>query len=246
MRWIVGILMLGLLGVQSAVIVWQRSMLSSATERRLQHDDNVRQLEQRIAELDRTLAESTAAQHVAARDSQHGADLWREERRQLSNKLDRAEQQLETTVAERNRATAALADSAKELAGQLAATGKLEQELSLVRAELLWLKVRGNADPEGLSVDGVRKNSAKQPGRAPETAPPPVVTARSSVAVRTVDAAPAVPISAASASDGEVSGGTRAQADAASAVPPKKALRREARRIRKDAPADEPVFSFLP
>lgn len=245
MRWIIGILMMGLFVVQSAVIVWQRSILSSATERRVEADATVRSLQQRIDDFDRSVAENAAGRQSAERESQSLQSELRDLRNGHSTRLLRAEQDLEASVAERKRAAAALALAEKELAEQRENAGKFEQELSLVRAELMWQKVRGSA--AGAAQDGAADpaRAQKQLQKQPEKQASPVVTAHSTIAAGT-PAAHAVPSEAMRLTDGTPRLGEADGAAASVAAPPKKAVRREARRIRKDAPADEPVFSFLP
>lgn len=250
MRWIFGILMLGLIGVQSAIIVWQRAILATANERHVEREASTLSQQQRIAELDQALAAATAGRRAVDHDGQKRLAGIVNERDGLSTRLQRVEQQLESSRVEHKRSADALVVAEKELGEQREALGKREQELTLVRAELLWLKVRGAAD----GGEPVPTRAPKQPQKQSQPQVLPVVTAHSAVASETATAnagAPAGDASVATANqqtDGVVHRGSGVGADgvAASTAPPKKVVRREARRIRKDAPVEEPAFSFLP
>lgn len=245
MRWILGILLLALFGVQSTIIVWQRAILSSATERRVEGDAAVVSSQRKLAELEQALIAAAAARAASERDGQSRLAEWREERDGLSDRLRRTEQQVEASRAESQRAADALTLAEKDLTEQREVAGKLEQELSVVRAELLWQKVRGAADG---AVDGGDRGQAraqKQSEKQSQKLPPPVVTAHSAIAAET-PVPRSVTVDTATRTDGAAVSGEKPDSVAASAAQPKKVVRREARRIRKDAPAGEPLFSFLP
>lgn len=265
MRWFLGILMLGLVGVQSAVILRQHATLSSATVQFVEREAAVRALQQRTAELETAREETAAADQVAERGGRQQQSELALERDELARRLLRLEQDLTASHAERTRDAAALVLAEMELAEQREVAGKLEQDLSMVRAELLWKKVGGAA---ARAVDNCDTGRTREQKQAQQQSPT-VVTAHSAIAAETPtaragsvdtarggsgDTARAAPRDTASQIDGAARGGekaesvaTNASASAPNASAPKKIVRREARRIRRDdPPAGEAWFSFLP
>ena len=124
--------------VLMAVILWQRAILSEGTAKRVEGAVALGQLREQIARLERSLAAAVAAQSSAEQQVRTSAAELREERQSAEQRIGALREQLAQSLVERKRSSEALAAAEAQSNELRLAAGRAEQEVTLLRAEMLW------------------------------------------------------------------------------------------------------------
>lgn len=155
-------MMMSIVFVLGGAIVWQRSVIDAGITGRFDDARTVAELRDRIAGLEREVAAGAEAQRATGADEQRLLTQARAERDALAQRLDSLSRQFSDVQAERKRVADALVASERQLEDQRGAAARAEQDVTLLRAELLWQKVRVSA-----TVTTAPDQTASQPGRPP-------------------------------------------------------------------------------
>ncbi len=166
--------------VLGGVIVWQRTILDAGVARRLEDSHTIAELRDRIVRIEREAAAGMEQQRASA-SGQRLADEARllaearAERDAIAQRLESLSRQHAESLVERKRAADALVASERQLEDLRGASARSEQDVSVLRAELLWQKVRepataaaAGSDPDSAPVRGPQATTEAAAARDPE------------------------------------------------------------------------------
>ncbi|MEQ1710574.1 MAG: hypothetical protein ABL908_04135, partial [Hyphomicrobium sp.] len=156
--------------VLGAVIVWQRTILDAGVTRRLEDSQTIAELRDRIVRIEREAAAGMEEQQASAsgqpRVDEAGALAEvRAERDAIAQRLESLSRKHADSLVERKRAADALVASERQLEDLRGAAARSEQDVSVLRAELLWQKVR---EPATATTTGSGPEPASGPERGPQ------------------------------------------------------------------------------
>lgn len=159
-----------ILFVLGGVIVWQRTILDAGVARRLEDSQTIAELRDHIARVERMAAAGLNEERATASgqplvDEAGALAEVRAERDGIAQRLESLSRKHADSLVERKRAADALVASERQLEDLRGAAARSEQDVSVLRAELLWQKVR---EPATATTTGSGPEPASGPERGPQ------------------------------------------------------------------------------